>query len=271
VINQIPIELIDDIRTGECLPVIGAGFSLNALLPLGCKMPLWNDLGIEVAGRMRRPYSGNALTTLTEYCCNPGKKHDLMKLLRKSLYIGIARPGEAHQEFAKLPFHQILTTNFDFLLERAYDSEGKSYLPVVDGELLPFGRPDGETRIVKMHGDLHHPSVMVVTEEDYDGFRDLRWDMFLEVTSLLKSHSLLFVGYSIDDPDFRQIWNLVKIHLGKLRRPAYALVVDATREQVDTYERRGITEVVSLPNSGSTYGQILAEAFREIHNAIKVK
>lgn len=266
-IDHIPVELVDDIRHSECLPVIGAGFSLNASMPQNCRMPLWNDLGSEVAERMKKPYSGNALDTLTEYCCKAGKRYDLIKLLRKSLYICIARPGEAHLEFAKLPFPQILTTNFDFLLERAYDVEGKPYLPIVDAELLSFGRPVGETRIIKMHGDLHHPSLMVVTEEDYDGFRDARWDMFLEVTNLLQHNSLLFIGYSINDPDFRQIWNLVKRHL-KLQRPAYALVVNATNEQVNAYKRKGVSDVISLPDLGCSYGQILAETFRQIRNAI---
>jgi hypothetical protein len=84
---------------------------------------------------------------------------------------------------------------------------------------------------------------------------------------LLQHNSLLFIGYSINDPDFRQIWNLVKTHL-KLRRPAYALVVDATNEQVNAYKRRGVTDVISLPGSGSTYDHILAETFRQIRNAI---
>ena len=130
-IEHIPSELLDDIRRGECIPVIGAGFSMNAVLPPGCRMPLWNDLGIEVARKMDTAYSGDAKRTLSEYCYKCSI-FEMVRLLRDRLHIRTARPGSAHLEFAKLPFAQVLTTNFDFLLERAYDACERPYLPVVD-------------------------------------------------------------------------------------------------------------------------------------------
>lgn len=249
------------------MPIVGAGFSMNAILPAACKMPLWNDLGIEVANRSKRAFSGDPKAELSAYCAECSK-FELIRLLRKCLHIGTAKPGAAHDEFARLPFTQVLTTNFDFLLERAYENVGKSYLPVLDEDLMPFGRTDGETRILKMHGDLHHPSLMVITEEDYDKFSTLRESMFQEVAYLLSHHSVMFVGYSIDDPDIRQIWSLVKKYFREFRRPAYALLVEPTETQVQTYVRRGVTRVVSLPLNCMTYGEVLADTFRQIGSAI---
>lgn len=266
-IEHIPLELLDDISNGECVPIVGAGFSMNAILPPNCKMPLWRDLGEEVAIRLSKSFSGDPKTELSMYCqrCT---KFELVRLLRKCLHIGKAMPGSAHDEFARLPFVQVLTTNFDFLLERAYDNAGKSYLPIVDEDLMPFGKTDGETRILKMHGDLHHPSLMVITEDDYDQFSKQRESMFQEVAYLLSHHSVLFIGYSIDDPDFRQIWSLVKAYFGEYRRPAYALLVDPSEDQVETYKRRGVTRAISLPMGNMTYGEVLAETFRQIGSAI---
>ncbi len=266
-IDHIPRELLDDISTGECVPIVGAGFSMNAILPPTCKMPLWSDLGTEVAHRMKRAFSGDPKAELSAYCAECSK-FELIRLLKKCLHIGTAKPGPAHDEFARLPFTQVLTTNFDFLLERAYNNVGKPYLPVVDEDLMPFGRTDGETRILKMHGDLHHPSLMVITEEDYDKFSKLRESMFQEVTYILSHHSVMFVGYSIDDPDIRQIWSLVKTYFGEFRRPAYALLVEPTETQVQTYIRRGVTRVVSLPRGCMTYGDVLADTFQQIGRAI---
>lgn len=266
-IDHIPQELLDDIRSGECVPIVGAGLSMNAVLPPSCKMPLWNDLGLEVAKRLNQAFSGDPKSELSAYC-SKCSKFELVRLLRKCLYISVARPGPVHTQFARLPFPQVLTTNFDFLLERAYDGVGKSYLPVVDEDLIPFGQTDGETRILKMHGDLHHPSLMVVTEEDYDQFSIQRERMFQEVTHLLSHHSVMFVGYSIDDPDFRQIWSLVQKYFKAFRRPAYALLVGATSRQIETYERRGVTRAISLPGEAADYGQVLAEAFLQIGAAV---
>jgi NAD-dependent SIR2 family protein deacetylase len=266
-IDHIPRELLDDISSGECLPVVGAGFSRNAILPPECQMPLWNDLGAEFAKLLGMTFSGKPTDSLSCYCDQRGKL-ELARLLRKSLYINSARPGNLHTCFAKLPFKHVLTTNFDFLLEQAYSVAGKPYIPVVDEELLAFGQSNGETRLIKMHGDLHHPSLMVVTEEDYDKFRDNREAMFFEVTHLLSRHSVLFVGYSIDDPDFRQVWRLVDKHLRGLRRSSYVLLVGATVDEADTYRRRGVKTVISLPGTKEIYGRVLSEAFSQICEAI---
>lgn len=266
-IDHIPRELLDDISSGECLPVVGAGLSRNAVLPPDCQMPLWNDLGAEFAKKLDMVFTGKPIDALSCYCDRRGKL-EFARKLRRCLHINTARPGKVHTCFAKLPFRSVLTTNLDFLLEQAYTAVGKPCIPVVDQDLLSFGQSDGETRLIKMHGDLHHPSLMVVTEEDYDTFRDNREDMFLAVANLLICHSVLFVGYSIDDPDFRQVWKLVDKHLKGLRRPSYALLVGATADEADTYRRRGVKVVISLPGPQKYYGKILSEVFRQIGDAI---
>jgi NAD-dependent SIR2 family protein deacetylase len=266
-IDRIPRELLNDISLGECLPVVGAGLSRNAILPLKCRMPLWNDLGAEFSKLLGKKFSGSPMDSLSCYCDERGKL-EFARILRRCLHINTARPSKLHTYFAQLPFKNILTTNFDFLLEQAYNIAGKPYIPVVDEELLAFGQSNGETRLIKMHGDLHHPSLMVVTEDDFDKFRDNREAMFFEVAHLLSRHSVLFVGYSIDDPDFRHVWRLVDKHLKGLRRPSYAILVGATDDEVDTYRRRGVTTVISLPGAKKTYGRVLGEAFRQIGDAL---
>ena len=226
-------------------------------------MPLWHDLATEVAKKLGRACCGDPKEDLSHYC-EKFTKFELIRSLREWLHIKTARPGAVHLGFANLPFRQILTTNFDFLLEKAYEACGKAYLPVVDKDLLPFGLSDGETRIIKMHGDLHHPSNLVLTEDDYDTFSDQHREMAFTVYNLLVSHTPLFIGYSIADPDLRQIWGLVRSHFGKFRRPAYALAVAATDRLNDGYRQRGVTKVISLPGQVKEYGTILARLFQEL-------
>lgn len=264
---HIPYELLEAIRQGECVPIVGAGFSLNALLPVGQRMPLWNDLCKEVAKRLNEESSGSPIKDLSNYC-DKNKKWGLINLLRECLHVRTAKPGPAHKEFAALPFKHVVTTNFDFLLERAYEATGKSYLPVVDEDLLAFSPANGETKLIKMHGDLHHPSLLVVTEDDYDSFCSNRQRMFMTITNLLINNTILFIGYSIDDPDFRQIWGLVKKYFGEFRRPAYALLVDASKFKIDEYSRRGVTKIISLPENKNGYGAALANEFRAINRKL---
>jgi hypothetical protein len=94
--------------------------------------------------------------------------------------------------------------------------------------------------------------------------------MFQAVTNLLVSHSLLFIGYSLSDPDVRQIWRLVDTYLAELRRPSYVLLVDPSADEVSTYERRRVTRVISLPGARASYGTILTLVFEQILNEIEV-
>ncbi len=44
-LKHLPKPLVEDLLAGRWLPIVGAGFSRNARVPRGKKMPLWNDLG----------------------------------------------------------------------------------------------------------------------------------------------------------------------------------------------------------------------------------
>jgi hypothetical protein len=48
-IKYLPDALLEDIVMSRSVPVIGAGFSKNANLPSGAKMPDWEELGKEIA------------------------------------------------------------------------------------------------------------------------------------------------------------------------------------------------------------------------------
>ena len=44
-IDSIPKTLLDDFAESRVVPMVGAGFSKNAILPRGYSMPDWNQLG----------------------------------------------------------------------------------------------------------------------------------------------------------------------------------------------------------------------------------
>ena len=48
-LQSFPKPLLDDLVAGRWLPVVGAGFSRNAVLPAAKEMPLWSDLGAHLA------------------------------------------------------------------------------------------------------------------------------------------------------------------------------------------------------------------------------
>jgi hypothetical protein len=136
-IDYLPNPLLEDIVENRCIPIIGAGFSRNADLPQGAQMPLWNDLGRHFARQMREYPETNPLDTISAFC-QEFSRAKAIEQLRRILFIDTSQPGRAHLSFAELPFDIIITTNFDFMLERAYDSVRKPYTAIVTEEQLPI-------------------------------------------------------------------------------------------------------------------------------------
>lgn len=266
-IQYFPKPLLDDLVSGRWLPVIGAGMSLNARLPAAKKMPLWPDLGNKLATELTDFAPSGTLDAISAYQHEFGRAK-LIERLTDILVIKDAIPGEAHRAFCTIPFDIVCTTNFDFLLERQYDATPRYVYPVVDEEQLSINGSPAGTLLLKLHGDLRHPSRLVVTEEDYDGFLAKYPLLATYLSSLLISKTAVFVGYSLDDPDFRQIWNIVSDRLGRTRRFAYSLMVGARASDISRFERRGV-KVINLPGSKERYGEVLAGAFTELREYMR--
>jgi hypothetical protein len=140
--------------------------------------------------------------------------------------------------------------------------------PVVDEEQLSINPGTAGTLLLKLHGDLRHPARLIVTETDYDGFLSSYPLLATYLANQLITKTALFIGYSLGDPDFRQIWHVVSNRLGRTRRMAYMIAVNPRRADIARFERRGV-KVINLPGTREKYGDVLAGAFRELREHIR--
>lgn len=262
-----PKPLLDDLITGRWLPVIGAGLSHNAVVPPGKQMPLWDDLGTLLAGDLPDyPYTGS-LDAISAYA-HEYRRPKLVERLAELLLVDTAQPGRVHRAFCAIPFDIVCTTNFDFLLERQYDAMPRYCRPIIDESQLSVGSHGVDVTLLKIHGDLNHPDRLIVTESDYDGFLSDFPLLATFLSNLLITRTAVLIGYSLDDPDFRQLWHVVTERLGRLRRFAYAISVGARPMHVSRFERRGV-KVINLPGTSFRYGEVLANAFEELREYIQ--
>jgi hypothetical protein len=266
-IPHFPKPVLDDLVTGKWLPVVGAGMSINALVPPGKKMPLWAGLSKELADELSDFASSSTLDAISAYGHEFGRAR-LIEKLSELLLIREAQPGNAHKEFCTIPFDIVCTTNFDFLLERQYDLTPRYVYPVVDEEQLSISAGNAGTLLLKLHGDLRHPNRLIVTEADYDGFLASYPLLATYLANQLITKTAVFIGYSLEDPDFRQIWHIVSDRLGRARRMAYTLAVNARTADIARFERRGV-KVINLPGSKENYGEVLAGAFKELREYMR--
>jgi len=266
-IPHFPKPVLDDLVTGRWLPVVGAGMSINALVPPGRKMPLWTGLSKELGDELGDFASSSTLDAISAYGHEFGRAR-LVERLSEILLIREAQPGNAHKEFCTIPFDIVCTTNFDFLLERQYDLTPRYVYPVVDEEQLSINAGNAGTLLLKLHGDLRHPNRLIITEADYDGFLTSYPLLATYLSNQLITKTAVFIGYSLEDPDFRQIWHIVSDRLGRARRMAYTLAVNAHNADIARFERRGV-KVINLPGSRENHGEVLAGAFKELREYMR--
>jgi hypothetical protein len=243
--------------------------SLNAITPAGKKMPVWKDLSRELVAELEDFSPTSDLDGISAYEHEFGRTR-LIERLSELLLIRDAQPGTAHREFCTIAFDIVCTTNFDFLLERQYDLTPRYVYTVVDEEQLSISNANAGTLLLKLHGDLRHPSRLVVTESDYDGFLSRFPLLATYLSNQLITKTAIFIGYSLDDPDFRQIGHVVSERLGRTRRQAYTIAVGARPADVARYERRGV-KVINLPGTREKYGEVLAATFRELREHMREK
>jgi len=262
-LDRLPIPLLNDLIAGQWLPLIGAGRSRNAVTPVNKKLPTWSELGAAL-GKELSEYDGTStIDTISAYC-HQYSRSKLIERLHQLLLIDEAQPSSSHEAFCAIPFDIVCTANFDFLLERQYSNGPRACRPILDEDQLGIPVPRHVASLLKIHGDLNHPNRMIVTEDDYDLFLTKYPLISTFVSNLLITRTAVLVGYSLDDPDLRQLWQIVSSRLGAMRKPAYCIKVNATTSDIARFGRRGV-KVISVPAVGGNYDQTLAQLFNEIN------
>jgi hypothetical protein len=263
-IDHVPQHLLDELVEGSWLPIVGAGFSRNAVIQAGKPPVSWAELGAalgrDIDGADATSGTLEAISAFEQAFGRVALVDKTASLIRAH----DAQPGAAHLAFARIGFTNVVTTNFDLLLEKAYEQINKGCLPVVDETQLSTPNRYAGPRLVKFHGDINHPARMVITEDDYDRFIDAHPLLATSVTAMLIERTGILVGYSLDDPDTRQILALIKRRLGRMYRPIWAIQVAAPAHVVNRFERRGV-KVINLPKKRtSSTREVLEEFFGDI-------
>ena len=195
-------------------------------------------------------YSADEYLKIPQYVFNQ-KQQTYMEVVKKNITDkSISDAPLSKAVFEIHPAH-IITTNYDRLLE-ASDSEFRRQYDVVisDGDLLDS---DKSKYIIKMHGDVTRPDTIVLKEQDYLEYSQKHVLIELFIKALLADHTILFLGYSLNDYNVKLIisWlNFLRSQnktIKKERRIGY-IVLDEEKVDKNTkdYFRSNNIEVLNI-------------------------
>jgi hypothetical protein len=268
----IPPQLLKETRQGRCILYAGAGFSKEASLPDGGKLPG----GDEVASLLRselakgdalRGYAATDLKSITTRYEQIFGRPELVLSLFKVLGPDGLSTGEAHELAIKL-FPIITTTNYDSLFERAAYLQGRQPMIIQRDSQVPLiGRGTWPT-IIKLHGDLNDPERIVITERDYE---EKKMSSLLggELISNLTKYTSLFAGYTMEDSDFRDAYLdevLPKVRKQIHRAFLVAPISSGSKEERDSWSlRRMEWEPRGIEFVDCTAGTLLSSLYAKLN------
>ncbi len=203
--------------------LVGAGFSKCADLPAPdtLKPPLWVDLAIAMSHQLYPSGSQNVPTNplrlAEEYRTNFGQAA-LDEFIRTRIADSSWLPGPLHQLLLNLPWSDVLTTNWDTLLERASYNTHRSYEVVLQASDLPHVRAP---RIIKLHGTIGTSSRFIVAEEDYRTYPTKHAPFVNLARQIFIENELCLIGFSGDDPNFLEWSGWVRDNLADGSRRIY--------------------------------------------------
>lgn len=97
----------------------------------------------------------------------------------------------------------IVTTNYDKVLERLF-SDGYTYLTYKSDNIAASIR-QGRPIVLKLHGTVDDPAGMILTRLDFSHLRRSGNQALAVLEALALTRTVLFLGYSLHDPDLHLI------------------------------------------------------------------
>jgi hypothetical protein len=271
------------------IPFLGAGVNLTnrpeeaVYVPEGPYLPNGGELSESIARECDYPWEDQSLLRVSWYASYAMQDDAVLygkDLLYQHLHRIFSREDyeltDVHTFFARLPKRLrnkgypnrnqiIVTTNYDELLERAFDAEGEpydviSYVEHRGGEIPGFRLTSHEgesksvytnddvtpspdrTLILKIHGAVDRKfwrrSSFVITEDDYIDYVALRIPDQIPATLLdeILSRRFLFLGYSLSDWNLRVLLRSIRAR-SSFNLPTWA-VMNQHKEWDPMYWRR---------------------------------
>lgn len=217
-------ELLEYIRffrekanNSKLIVFVGAGVSCNV-----DGMPDWNTLickmaeaikysrcsfcrnkskGCDAFCEVKEKYFADEFLKIPQYVYNKSKKLYNQVLVDNIRDVDVDAP--LSNAIVELDPVHIITTNYDRLIENCESAKRDNFEVIVnDKDLL---RSKKNKYIIKMHGDVRQPETIVLKESDYLEYSQKHVLIEMFVKSLLANHTILFLGYSLNDYNIKLI------------------------------------------------------------------
>jgi hypothetical protein len=250
--KELPDLLLKSLKEQKCVLFVGSGLSSLA------GYPSWSELVGSLVGAAKKiPFASTGgidefeqskdYFTLAEFARSALGPSQYTALLRQQLGRPV-KPTHAHQAIARTDYRGLITTNYDRILETTL-TQVREWTPntfTADSiSSLATALYNPELFVFKLHGDIGSAESIVLTSQDYDRLilRSPHARSFLQAIFL--NYTLLFVGYSLKDPDFQLVLRELTLIFENYIPTHFALIPNAAEFTVEHLLKRMNIQTIS--------------------------
>lgn len=283
----IPNRLIKSIDNGQAAIFIGSGLSARVFSQMGKKYPLWselvnelnrwsleNDIIDETEYRLLNDIiEKNNLTMAAQILRQKASKTDFSSFL-DMVFRNDNRFDYIHSLILDIPFNCIMTTNYDAIIESAYNIKYNRPLPVYTWEQVGVVNNyfnEGKEFLFKLHGSFERENTVILAENDYqllyhnNAFLELLKKIFL-------SKSVLFVGFGYNDPAIKSLISNLSFDFSGNNCMHYLLIEQNRYNNLEKefLKHNDRITIIEYENNDKTHSKI-GDFFSDLRSTLRTK
>lgn len=212
-----PPALVRDMASRKAIAFLGAGVSMNSVAQDGVsRPPSWYEFlkaGAKQLGRSSskivKEVSGlierNDWLTACEVIKGRLGREAFVDLMRANFQDPGYRPADIHGHVWSLDLRICITPNVDVIYDGLVAERGAGTVSIKtykDDDIAELIR-SRDRLLIKSHGSVDSPNALIFTRSQYAEARSKYRPFYEMMYALLSTHTFLFIGCGLEDPDLR--------------------------------------------------------------------
>jgi len=236
-----PKELIVDIARRQCVIFLGAGISRNSKNKAGRQPKTWEMFLSDALKEVKSPrkhietlIKHNDYLTACEIIKRKLGRDGFIKKLKEEFLAPHYQKALIHEYVFKLDSRIVATPNFDKIYEiyAGAESSGSTIVKHPDDtDVIDHIRGDGRL-ILKIHGSIDSPDKMIFTRSEYAEARTKYAPFYHILSALSLTHTFLFLGCGVNDPDIKLLMEDVFFRYPHARKHIMVLPKDSIHNDI---------------------------------------
>ena len=210
---DIPHSLLESVRSGDVVLVLGSGASVGATTESGVTAPTGTQLARMISERfLGSEHADYPLPRVAELAISERDLRSVQNYIRDLLED--LQPPSFHDLITTFKWTGLATTNYDRLLETTYarcNQRSQDIVPLIKNgnSFADINRSPRNLMLLKLHGCITRTDdeqiPLILSTDQYLKYREHRSRLFEHLRDLAYEHPLVFIGHSLQDPDIRNL------------------------------------------------------------------